>query len=350
MDEPLDIEDSTSLLKYLWKTGRIGWDESPLVRNLAGGVSNRTVLIQRESGESWVLKQALERLRVRVEWRSDPRRIEREALGIERLSEIAPAGAITPLIFLDAANHVLAMRAVPEPHANWKSLLLAGQLESEHIRQFAELLAAVHRAGFDRREQFSREFDDRSFFQSLRLEPYYAYSAQRMLFAAPFLDRLIADTWVTRYTLVHGDFSPKNVLIHEGRLVLLDHEVIHFGDGAFDLGFGLTHLLSKANHLRERRGDFANAAKSFWLTYRRAIGGVPWSEGLEERACRHTLACLLARCIGRSPLEYLKPEAAAAQANAASLMMDAPPDSMLDLVDAFIQRIGGSEPRMGRMM
>lgn len=339
MNEPLDIEDSAALLAYLRETGRIGPDETPMVRNLSGGVSNRTVLLRRESGEAWVLKQALQKLRVRVEWLSDPRRIEREALGIQRLSEIAPAGAITPLIFLDALNHVLAMCAVPEPHANWKSLLMAGQLEAEHVRQFAELLLAIHRAGFDWREQFSNEFEDRSFFESLRLEPYYAYSAQRMPFAAPFLQRLIEDTRQTRYTLVHGDFSPKNVLIHDGQLILLDHEVIHFGDGAFDLGFGLTHLLSKANHLRERRVDFANAAKAFWLTYRRAIGGMPWVDGLEQRACRHTLACLLARCVGRSPLEYLKPESAASQANAASSMMEAPPDSMLDLIDRFTSRL-----------
>lgn len=339
MNDSLDIEDSAALIRYLSKTNRIGCDEMPMIRNLAGGVSNRTVLVRRASGESWVLKQALERLRVRVEWLSDPRRIEREALGIRRLSEIAPA-AITPLIFLDAPRHVLAMRAVPEPHENWKSMLLAGRVEADHVRQFAELLATVHRAGFDRREQFAVEFEDRRFFESLRLEPYYAYSAQRMPFAAPFLERLIEDTRATRYTLVHGDFSPKNVLIRNGLLVLLDHEVIHFGDGAFDLGFGLTHLLSKANHLRDRRGDFANSAKTFWLTYRRSIDGVPWLDVLEERVCRHTLACLLARCIGRSPLEYLRPEAAAAQANAASLMMEAPPSSVVDLVDRFICRIG----------
>jgi aminoglycoside phosphotransferase (APT) family kinase protein len=337
MTGPLDIENSEALLDYLRQTGRIGRDETPMVRNLAGGVSNRTVLVRRESGESWVLKQALERLRVRVDWRSDPRRIEREALGIERLSEIAPTGTITPLIFLDAPHHVLAMQAVPEPHENWKSMLLSGRLEARHVRQFAELLACVHRAGFERREQFAREFDDHSFFESLRLEPYYAYSAERMPFAAPFLERLIADTRATRYTLVHGDFSPKNILVHDDRLVLLDHEVIHFGDGAFDLGFGLTHLLSKANHLRDRRADFANAAKSFWFTYRRSIGAVPWAEGLEARVCRHTLACMLARCIGRSPLEYLRPEVAAAQANTASSMMAAPPASVIDLVDELIR-------------
>ena len=310
-----------------------------MIRNLAGGVSNRTVLLRRESGEAWVLKQALEKLRVQVDWRSDPRRIEREALGMQRLSEIAPPGAITPLVFLDAANHLLAMRAVPEPHENWKMMLLAGRLEAGHVKQFAELLAAVHRAGFERREQFAREFEDRRFFQSLRLEPYYAYSAQRMPFAGRFFERLIAETRATRHTLVHGDFSPKNVLVRDGRLVLLDHEVIHFGDGAFDLGFGLTHLLSKANHLRDLRADYAAAAELFWRTYRESVAGEPWVEGFEERVCRHVLGCMLARCVGRSPLEYLKPAAAASQANAVSSMMDAPPKGVDELVEKFLARL-----------
>ena len=335
----LDIEDSAALLGYLRAQGRIGAEESPRVTNLAGGVSNRTVLLERQSGQAWVLKQALGRLRVAVEWHSDPRRIEREAKGMQALAEIAPAGAITPLVFVDPRHHLLAMRAVPKPHENWKSMLLAGRLEAGHVRQFAQLLGAIHRAGYERREQFGREFDDRTHFESLRLEPYYLYSAQRMPFVAPFIDQLVAETRAARYTLVHGDYSPKNVLVHEGRLVLLDHEVIHFGDGAFDLGFALTHLLSKAHHLRERRGDFANAARSFWLTYRREIGDVPWARDLEPRAVRHTLACLLARCVGRSPLEYFRPETSARQANVASSLMEHPPERMLDLVDQFVEGV-----------
>ena len=340
MTESLDIENGKALIAYLRATSRIAADETPRLTNLAGGVSNRTVLLERANGESWVLKQALERLRVRVEWLSDPRRIEREALGMQRLAEIAPPGAITPLIFVDPADHLLAMAAVPQPHENWKSMLLAGRLESDHIQQFAALLAAIHRAGFERREQFSREFADQSFFESLRLEPYYQYTGERMPAVAPFIQKLIADTRATRYTLVHGDFSPKNVLVHEGRLILLDHEVIHFGDGAFDLGFALTHFLSKANHLRARRGDFANAAKSFWLAYARAVRSMPWAAALEERVCRHTLACLLARCIGRSPLEYLEPAEAAAQANAAAGIMEKLPGRIVDLVEEFSERIG----------
>src|SRR5207253_6106542 len=116
--------------------------------------------------------------------------------------------------------------------------------------------------------------------------------------AAAFLAPLVDETRARRETLVHGDYSPKNVLVRDDRLVLLDHEVVHFGDPAFDLGFSLAHLLSKAHHLADRRGDFTQAALLYW----RAYAG---ERQLEPRAVRHTLACLLARVAGRSPLEYL---------------------------------------------
>jgi aminoglycoside phosphotransferase (APT) family kinase protein len=35
--------------------------------------------------------------------------------------------------------------------------------------------------------------------------------------------------------LVHGDFSPKNMMIGSDKVVLLDHEVAHFGDSALTL-------------------------------------------------------------------------------------------------------------------
>src|SRR5687768_18614144 len=120
---PLDIENADALVAYLRREGRIEPDETPRVRVLAGGVSNRTVLVERASGEAWVLKQALAKLRVKVDWFSDPARIGREALALKYLPELAPPGAITPLVFEDPSHHLLAMRAVPQPHENWKTML-----------------------------------------------------------------------------------------------------------------------------------------------------------------------------------------------------------------------------------
>src|SRR5258705_2111335 len=79
MSADLDIERPEALLAYLRRAGHIPADEQPVIRNLAGGVSHRTVLVERPSGEALVLKHALEKLRVAVEGYSSPERIHREA-------------------------------------------------------------------------------------------------------------------------------------------------------------------------------------------------------------------------------------------------------------------------------
>lgn len=338
----LDIEDPAALIAYLRHSGHIAAQETPQITVLAGGVSNRTVLVEREHGEAWVLKQALTKLRVPVDWFSDPERVHREALGLHWLAQLTPPGVIPGLIFEDHTHHLLAMQAVPQPHVNWKTLLLAGQLDLAHVQQFATLLATIHRSAASRAAELAPIFSDRTFFESLRLEPYYQYTASQVPAAQAFLEQLVADTRERCYTLVHGDYSPKNTLLYANRLVLLDYEVIHWGDPAFDLGFGLTHLLSKAHHVVPLRPQFAAAAQHFWQVYQadsQTPTSAAWQATVESYAIRHTLACLLARVAGRSPLEYLtKPEREHQQAVVVALIQH-PPLTMTALVEEFIDRI-----------
>lgn len=362
----LNIEQPDDLLTYLRDHSHISPDEHPLIRTLTGGVSNRTVWVERAGGDTWVLKQALAKLRVSVDWFSSPERVHREALGLRWLADLAPPGTITPLIFEDHQHHLLAMQAVPQPHDNWKTLLLAGRPEADHIHQFGRLLGTIHRRAFERREEVAPIFADRSFFESLRLEPYYTYTADQVPAAAEFLHALIDETRACRLTLVHGDYSPKNMLVHQGRLILLDHEVIHWGDPAFDLGFSLTHLLSKAHHLPHQRTAFAAAAVAYWQVYAETLGETlvasfesdplpqplsllgrgesrqrqgEGSSSFEARAVRHTLACLLARVAGRSPLEYLDEAARARQQEIVLALLAAPPLTITGLVNSFIARL-----------
>jgi aminoglycoside phosphotransferase (APT) family kinase protein len=333
----LDIEDRDALCDYLWRTGRVPADVAPQMHVLAGGVSNRTVLV-RAPGICWVLKQALAQLRVAVEWHSDPRRIEREAVGLQVLAALTPHGTVPELVFVDAAHHLLAMQAVAEPHRNWKQLLLAGQLDASLVAQWATLLGQIHVASHAQAAQLAVTLDDRRFFESLRLEPYYGYAATQVPAAADALGALIAETRQVRLALVHGDYSPKNVLIHAGRVVLLDHEVIHWGDPAFDVGFALTHLLGKANHLAPQRAAFAAAAQHAWACYAAAVA-LRFGAALEVRVVRHLAACLLARVDGRSPLEYLAPDARARQRRAALQLFARPPSSVAAAIDCVIEEL-----------
>jgi len=337
--DALDIERPESLLEYLRTRGRIGPREEPRLQRLPGGVSSRAVLVEREApADSWVLKQALPKLRVAVDWFSSPERMRREALALRWMPELVPAGSAPSLLWEDPDAHLLAMTAVPQPHVNWKTALLQGR-ELEQARSFGRLLGTVHRRAWERRAEIQRDFADRSFFETLRVEPYYRYTAARVAAAVSFLGQLIEETDRVTETLVHGDFSPKNVLVHDGHLVLLDYEVAHFGDPAFDVGFSTAHLLSKANHLPALKGAFVRAAAESWGAYRREIDATSFGDSVEPRAVRHTLACLLARVEGRSPLEYLDERARQRQRVAAIALMEAPPVTMPALVTAWQERL-----------
>lgn len=328
----LNIEEPDQLLPYLRARGLIGADEAPAFHTLSGGVSNRTVWVERQAGADWVIKQALAKLRVQVDWFSDPARIQRETAGLRWLGVIIP-GHVPECIFDDPGHHILAMSAIPQPHENWKTALLNGRTDRRLAQSFGSLLAKIHSAAADY-PQLADEFAERRFFEELRLEPYYGYTAAQVPGAAPFMTALIQATRARRFALVHGDYSPKNVLIHRDRLIILDFEVIHFGDPAFDIGFSLTHFLSKAHHLPARRDAFLEMARLYWGAYWDALSP-DLREPVWQFAVRHTLACLLARVAGRSPLEYLEAFERERQKRIVLELMNQDINEIPSLIDAF---------------
>jgi 5-methylthioribose kinase len=335
----IDIEDFDALRIYLASRGCINPGETVSFKNLRGGVSNRTVEVTWGDGRGWVLKQALEKLRVHVDWFSSPERIGVEAKALRCLNRLAPPGTTPAFIFEDMANHLMGMEAVPEEHENWKSVLLSGQVIADHFEQFGLLLGTIHRRSTESAAELGRLFADTTYFENLRLEPYYLYTAQKTAEAGAFLNSLAVETLRHKDCLVHGDFSPKNTLVYQDELILLDYEVVHFGDPTFDVGFALTHFLSKAHHLPKERHRLGRAAELFWAVYREEIRKLEWAEELEPRVVRHALGCLLARVAGKSTLEYLTPAEMARQRDTVLALMLEPPATVPNLIGQFIHGI-----------
>ena len=108
--------------------------------------------------------------------------------------------------------------------------------------------------------------------------------------------------------LVHGDYSPKNFIVSNSELFLLDFEVAHYGNPVFDLAFMLSHLLLKSVHLPTLRPQFSRAADSFWKGYASQMSAATgdWPLTSLERDTIRQLGCLLlARVDGKSPVEYI---------------------------------------------
>lgn len=338
---PLDVENHAQLLDYLRERNCLESGAHVECHTLAGGVSSRTVLVRPVRGRvaGWVIKQSLAKLRTPVDWFCDPARIQREAQALRTLNRLLPSEAVPDFEFYDDQHKLLAMSAVPQPHRNWRDELLAGHIDTRLVQQFGELLATLHHSALGQAERLSEEFADTQYFEHLRVEPYYEFTAHELPAAAPFLNQLVGSTRTRKRTLVHGDYSPKNILHHRGRLVLVDHEVAHWGDPAFDVGFALTHLLSKANHLPDCREQFGHAAREFWTSYAQAIPANPLLSGLDTAVVRHTLGCLLARVAGRSQLAYLTPDASVRQQKIVCELMGEVPHSTERMISEFTNRL-----------
>src|SRR5277367_5470261 len=194
MEMEIDIEDFDSLRQYLIGRGHIEPDESISFKRLVGGVSNRTVRVGWSDGHAWVLKQALAKLRVDVDWFSDPERIGVEAKATRWLNVLAPKDTTPLFVFEDMANHLMAMEAIPEESESWKAVLLSGRIVSNHFEQFGQLLGTIHRRSSEAGSEICEVFADTTHFESLRLEPYYRYAAEKAPAAAVFLNALVQET------------------------------------------------------------------------------------------------------------------------------------------------------------
>jgi len=307
--------DATNAAEYLRSRGYLAPREEAKAQILSGGVSNAVVHIAREYSEDLVLKQAREQLNVAEPWFCSVDRIWREIDVLRRCQSLVDARRSSPpltidvprLLFEDRENHLYAMSAAPTNHVVWKNELLSGAVRTEVAVSCGALLGALH-AGSWHDAEIERQLDDRQFFEDLRLDPYYRQTARVHLSLAAPIERLIDSVWSERHCLVHGDFSPKNLLVHDGHLMLIDFEVGHYGDPAFDLGFFLSHVTLKAFYHAPGDAPFLDLIDSFWDGYRAEVAGVISPHDLDaliQRAGLNLAGCALARLDGKSKIDYL---------------------------------------------
>jgi 5-methylthioribose kinase len=273
---------------------------------LAGGVSN-VVLRVEQAGSLMVVKQSRPQLRTRDEWFSDLERIHREQEVMELLGPLLPAGVVPRVLFADRARHVLVMEHAPLDAHSWKEQLLAGSVDLGTAEQVGQILGTIHEATAGRRDALERLADRRVFVQ-LRVDPFYRRVQERRPEVADAIAPLIEELLQAREALCHGDFSPKNLLVHRTGLTLVDYETAHLGEPAMDLGFFFSHLVLKAVHRPGERHRFLGLIRAAWKGYAGAVCFCS-SDELLRRGLGHLGLCLLARIDGTSPVDYLPQEA-----------------------------------------
>lgn len=289
---------------------------------LGGGVSNVVLAVQ-AGGRGYVVKQSLPQLRVAEEWLAKRERVLTEAAALRWMRSVTPA-AVPAVLDVDEAMWSVTIERAPTSWQDWKARLLSGVADPAVAGRLGAILAAWHtssRGGTGGAERFG----DSEAFDQLRVDPYYRTIMARHPDLAPEIAGYVRRMQATRRCLVHGDFSPKNVLLGEEGLWIVDFEVAHLGDPAFDVAFMLNHLMLKALHRPGSREGYLSCTEAFWRAYH---GGVPADFcGPGPYVYGHVACLMLARVDGKSPAEYLTSgEQTRARALACALLA-APPST-----------------------
>jgi 5-methylthioribose kinase len=305
---------------------------------LTGGVSSDIWRVELERGPVCV-KRALAKLRVEQDWFAPIERNAYEAAWMRRAAAVVPE-AVPELLGQDAAAGVLVMAYLdPARHRLWKTELRDGRADPEVARAVGERLVRIHAATADDPEVSAEFAADRIFFD-IRLEPYLVATGKKHLDRAAALQALVKTTATTRRCLVHGDVSPKNILIGPEGPVFLDAECAWFGDPAFDLAFCLNHLLLKCLWTPRARAGFLRCFDALAASY---LPGVAWEPAaqLEARTARLLPGLFLGRVDGKSPVEYLTAAADKDQVrNVARALLARPVARLAEVRATWAEEIG----------
>ncbi len=312
-----------------------GPEDDLLIKPLTGGVSSDIGLVDL-GGRKVVVKFALEQLRVAETWFVNVNRSLAEYQWLQYAASIVPDSV--PLLFgcsktlkgfameyLDGATVYL-----------WKKALLGGATADKEAAAVGDRLGRIHNGSVN--DRVLAQFQNQEDFYDLRLEPYLAFAASRHPELAAEMHGLIDMVQSHERVLVHGDVSPKNIMIRNGVPVFLDAECATAGDPSFDIAFCLNHFILKAVHLEHSRGGLLNSIIRFWRSYQTHVH---WESaaGLERRVCRLLPALMLARVDGKSPVEYLDENEQQIVRIMAVPLIRSPSRSLAAMVETLVRRL-----------
>ena len=212
-----------SAVAYLQARGVLG--AGPMVARLLGGGVSNVVIAAGDDSTQVVVKQALARLRVADEWLAPPERAMTEADALAVAGELTP-GHVPRVLDRDPARHAIVVERAPRGWTDWKTAIFSGTVDPRVAATLGGVLARWH-TGTAGPSALPTSLEGNVQFEMLRVDPYYRTVAARAPELQADVLALVDQMAARRTCLVHGDFSPKNVLCGPGGLWVIDFEVAH---------------------------------------------------------------------------------------------------------------------------
>jgi aminoglycoside phosphotransferase (APT) family kinase protein len=320
--------------EFLDRSGLTGGSSDIRAERLTGGISSDIWRID-TTARSFVLKRALPELRVSQHWAAPLSRNANEVNWIREVMQISP-DVVPEILYCEADASLFAMAFVERP--TWKHRLMAGEVDIPFAAKVGAALGRIHQATANT-PRIAEKFRVPETFDALRVEPYLKATAKIHNPVADRLLRLAEDTLAAEISLVHGDVSPKNILMDTDGPIFLDAECAWYGEPAFDLAFCLNHLLLKCVYVPGKKDDLLAAFDQLKDAY---FKEVKWEAAtkLEARTARLLPAIFLARIDGKSPVEYITNETDKEKVRKTALpLIKEPPMQLADIRTAWARNL-----------
>ena len=274
--------------------------DNTTLTSLSGGVSCDIGLVQ-DGSQSYVVKQALAKLKVKQDWFADTNRNMYEQRYLKYLNTILPDYAPKVLASFENEN-LFVMEYLGDQYCDWKQDLMQEKFDIKAAELIGKALGLIHKHSW-LDPIVAQQFDSDENFNQLRLSPYFMTLVDIYPEHSTAILALCKQIQQNKYCLVHGDFSPKNILVKQGDIKIIDCEVAWFGDPAFDIAFMLHHLLIKFFHFKKM--DLLALSSAFLQAYQTALGDELFNKIAIEHVVKITSLLMIARIDGKSPVEYL---------------------------------------------
>lgn len=296
-------EQVTALAEHLVRRGLAAADCALTIRPLTGGVSNDVFAVT-GPGLDVVVKRALSQLRVAQSWTADTARLDTEGRALRLAGRLTPTSV--PQVH-DLSDGYLVIERAPHSWHTWRDDLFAGAVSLSVAERLGRVLGTWQRTTAQD-PLLAAEFADLTVFRQLRVDPFHQAVRERHRDLAEPIDETVAVMADARTCLVHGDYTPKNVLADPagGGVWVIDWEVAHVGDPTFDPAWAIGHLLLKTLNEPRYAASYAQAAQVFLRTLLTETHAVVCLD--PAQLVRQTACVVLARVDGRSPAAYLGAE------------------------------------------
>jgi aminoglycoside phosphotransferase (APT) family kinase protein len=327
-----------AIVGFIRKAGLAGSATPLRMRRLSGGISSDIWLVEADKAV-FCVKRALPKLRVATDWAVPVERNANEAAWFSVVAGFMPE-AVPKILAEDAQAGIFAMEYLSE-YKNWKEELHAGRVSRAATTQVGARLARIHSVTA-KNAGLAARFASDDIFHAIRLKPYLLATAEKHPELAARLRQIARTTATTKQALVHGDVSPKNILIGPRGPVFIDAECAWWGDPAFDIAFCLNHLLLKCLWVPRATPQFIEAFHTLARVY---LAGVDWeaAEAIEARTGPLLAGLFLARVDGMSPVEYVTAERDKERVRkVAGALLRQPAARLAAIADAWARELSGA--------